>query len=356
MTPFGVLRRLLASSDVFRRPTNIYRSLAILYILYVLPNDLVNSTVTDSHYVAPKRRSSWCVFLQVLVAVPYLTGASELGYLDSACRPMQCQHDAATVHMGLDSYVYPHALKTGGTTLSLLLSSAAGTDRIIPGSGISQSFDLRYFCDVANRSSIGHRYSASWLTCPSLPSWVGDKIAEGSLTYHRLCPGCNRSGSDRLRIGFGHMVAEHLSVLFPRAKLLLLVRDPFDHRLSWYNERKSPSTRSHSHVLDWMRSSTYSEEMRGYQMRFNRLGCAQQEDSAKCNDVEPRPAEAAKALIHNQQVWLGPFARLPVRGSVPVCVPAAVQQPRLAEAALAAHRLLHVEQDLALTAVSPLPP
>lgn len=146
------------------------------------------------------------------------------------------------------TYVYPHMMKTGGTTLSVVL---ALTTRVVCGSRLSSEFQ--------------HKDE-----CPPGKPWFGtrqDQFVElsrglAATPWETTLPRC----------AFGHFLPAtpkrlvHGAIAaFPDAKLLLLLRDPVAHRASYFAQNKG-TARPAANFSSWIRSRAYRRAEYGMQV------------------------------------------------------------------------------------------
>lgn len=141
--------------------------------------------------------------------------------------------------------VYPHLMKTGGTSLSIIL---ALTTRVVCGSRLSSEFRRDANCTDG--------------------AWYGNRRDQ----YEKFTLGLPVARPGHARCAFGHFSAARPELLartvldsFPTPRFLLLLRSPIHQRASYFAQGKgTSSTRNFS---AWIRGSEYEARERGMQIK-----------------------------------------------------------------------------------------
>lgn len=175
-------------------------------------------------------------------------------------------------------YGYPHVMKTGGTSLSIVLAHATK-----PMCGSKVSEDLT---DKALDACEGHTATADGTSY--IPN--GDNFVPKQLPA--------RANVSSL---YGHADAAWILARFPHARMLVLLRRPAPHRLAWFQELKGSAANfmPRGNFSMWIRSSAYASLERSFQIK-------QHEALLRKRHHSLSGAAAAEALLSNPSVsWVG---------------------------------------------------
>jgi hypothetical protein len=178
-------------------------------------------------------------------------------------------------------YAYPHVKKTGGTSLSLVL---AQTTHVLCGSRPSD--DLTD--EALNACGRGVPVPVSAGSLDYIPN--GDNYVPSTTTPVRA----------NVSSVYGHVPSvEWLQLRFPTARLLLLLRRPVPHRLTWFQEAKGTArTFVPRNFSAWIRSPQYASYEQSLQLRHY---APLLRDSARSGTA----AAAAALLAHPRVAWVG---------------------------------------------------
>lgn len=194
---------------------------------------------------------------------------------------------STAVQPGVPDLMYCHLMKTGGTSLSVLLYYAT---TVVEGSHISNSF-----ADDAAMAKMRKFFPA-------------DNTLAFVKTQNESMQSLRRSS---LRVAYGHntifgvMAGRYtdLGLHAKKARFLVLLRSPWQHRLSWFNS-KLGTAKTFGNFSKWIRGKKYVEKggERSMQMKFHSNLCHDRLTAGEDLDG----IHAAAGLLNNPRVpWVG---------------------------------------------------
>lgn len=174
-------------------------------------------------------------------------------------------------------YGYPHVMKTGGTSLSIVL---AHTTSPLCGSRVSE-----HLSDAAlDACERGERDADSRSYIPNGDNFVPRQVPARA----------------NVSVLYGHADASWILARFPRARLLVLLRRPVPHRLAWFQEFKGTAARYRTggNLSLWIRSAGYLSLEHSIQLK--------QYDELFNGQSDASGSTMAEALVsHPSVAWVG---------------------------------------------------
>lgn len=206
-------------------------------------------------------------------------------------------------HVSSDvQFVFPHLEKTGGTSLSLVLSMAM---HVVCGSAASAGWCWKQTCQ---KDACVFNSSLAWHE--NMWEFKADSSQRNRLAHVRtLAHQHGLSTTTSLHVAFAHEHPSVLRTMFPKSKMLLLFRWPDGHRVSFFNAQRSTRWPKEANFSTWIRGDGYVHA-RGMQLKWahNALHGDSQMTREQLDTLTQLPpaTETAVTLIGRSDVtWVG---------------------------------------------------